>query len=439
MQTLSFSRELEIRHEVDVFIAGGGPAGCAAAIAAARQGADVFLAEVQASLGGQGTAGLVPAYMQFGDGEHFLAAGLGREFLERLWQIGGDEYGQSKTYSIKVEALKRTYDEMMLESGAKFALCTLLTAVVADQNAIRYVVLSGKSGLYAVRAKVYIDCTGDADLACWAGVPCDKGDENGSMMAGTLCSLWAGIDWTKKQGADNRNLPQAIEDGVFEKPDLHLPGMWRISGQIGGGNIGHTFSVDGTDERSLTSALIQGRRLYDQYETYYKKYLTGYEQMELVVTGAMLGIRETRRIRGEYQLVLEDFISRAVFPDEIGRYCYPVDIHASDNSVDSFNNFYSAHTGYRYRQGENYGVPYRSLVPQGVDNLLVAGRCISADRAMQSSIRVMPGCYITGQAAGVAAALCARDKIAPRQADVRQIQRILRSIGMYLPNFQESE
>lgn len=436
MEYLSISKKLEVRHDVDVFIAGGGPAGCAAAIAAARLGATVFLAEAQYCFGGQGTCGMVPGFMQFDDGENFLAAGIGKEILEKMWDLGGAEYKKSKTCSIKLEALKRTYEELLIEAGVDFLFGVTLIDVLTDGQTITGCVLNGKSGIFVVQAKIYIDCTGDADLAYMAGAECDKGDENGQMMAGTLCSLWTNIDFARRNGSDNRGLDKAIKDSVFENPDLHLPGMWKISENIGGGNIGHTFAVDGTDERSLTKALVYGRRLCDQYEKYYKEYLTGYENMELVATGAMLGIRETRRVRGIYKLVLDDFIGQAVFDDEIGRYCYPVDIHASDNSVESFNEFLTEHTGYRYKKGENYGVPYRILVPEGIDNLLMAGRCVSTDRAMQSSIRVMPGCYITGQAAGVSAALCAHEGLSPKDANVQAIQSILLDMGMYLPNFK---
>ena len=156
----------------------------------------------------------------------------------------------------------------------------------------------------------------------------------------------------------------------------------------------------------------------------------------MVATGAMLGIRESRRVRGVYTLVIEDFIRQAVFDDEIGRYSYPVDIHASNNSVESFNEFLTDHTGYRYKKGESYGVPYRMMVPKGINNLLTAGRCVSTDRAMQSSIRVMPGCYITGQAAGVSAALCAKEGCSPKDVNVHAIQSTLVDMGMYLPNFK---
>ena len=436
MESLTYSKKMDVRYDVDVFIAGGGPAGCAAAIAAARLGATVFLAEAQYCLGGQGTSGMVPAFMQFGDGEHFLAAGIGKEILEKMWELGGEEYQNNKSYSIKLEALKRAYEELLMQAGAEFLFGVTVADVIADGKNIAGCIMNGKSGMFAVRAKVYIDCTGDADLAFMAGAECDKGDKNGQMMAGTLCSLWTKIDFTRRHGKDNRHLKQAIEDGVFEKPDLHLPGMWKISENVGGGNIGHTFDVDATDEVSLTKALIDGRRLYDQYEKYYKEYLTGYENMELVATGAMLGIRESRRVRGVYTLVIEDFIRQAVFDDEIGRYSYPVDIHASNNSVESFNEFLTDHTGYRYKKGESYGVPYRMMVPKGINNLLTAGRCVSTDRAMQSSIRVMPGCYITGQAAGVSAALCAKEGCSPKDVNVQAIQSTLVDMGMYLPNFK---
>ncbi|NLX94338.1 MAG: FAD-dependent oxidoreductase, partial [Clostridiales bacterium] len=270
MNRMYYTNDLEVRQDVDVFIAGGGPAGCAAAVAAARSGASVFLAEAQYCLGGQGTAGMVPGFMQFGDGENFLAAGIGKEILERMWELGGTEYCKNKSLSIKQEALKRAYEELLIEAGVDFLFGVTLIDVLTEGQTITGCVLNGKSGIFVVQAKIYIDCTGDADLAYMAGVECDKGDENGQMMAGTLCSLWTNIDFARRNGSDNRNLEKAIEDGVFENPDLHLPGMWKISENIGGGNIGHTFAVDGTDERSLTKALVYGRRLCDQYKKYYK-------------------------------------------------------------------------------------------------------------------------------------------------------------------------
>jgi len=434
MDKITFSRELDVRHHVDVFIAGGGPAGAAAAITATRQGVRVFLAEEQACLGGMGTAGLVPAFMQFTDGIHFLAGGIGEEILNRLREYGGKDMGEA--FSIKAEALKRVYDDLLLEAGVDFALLTQLIGVEARDGKVSHAVLAAKSGIYAVEAKIFIDCTGDGDLAVWAGAPYEKGDEKGNMMAGTLCSLWSGIDWTRVKKPDSRELERAFAEKVFSVQDRHLPGMWKISSKSGGGNIGHTYGVDGTDERSITKALLYGRKLLDEYELYYKKYLTGYEDMELMATGSLLGIRESRRIMGDYVLNLQDFLNRSVFEDEIGRYSYPVDIHASDASEESYAKFEREYTTLRYGPGESYGIPYRCLIPQKLENVLVAGRCVSTDRAMQASIRVMPGCYITGQAAGVAAALAARNGITTRQLQVAELQKLLKEMGAYLPNFK---
>lgn len=438
MNTIELKRKLEIKYDTDVLIIGGGPAGCAAAIAAARQGVRVLLVESQYCFGGQGTAGLVPAFMCFGDGEHMLASGIGEEILRRLWKYGKyEETGFAGSYGIRVEALKRVYDDMLDEAGVKTLFGTNLIDVAVTDHRIDACILAGKSGTYAAKAKVYIDTTGDADLSAWAGAAFEKGDARGNMMAGTLCSLWTGIDFSNRNANDESRLEEAYRDGVFKRLDLHLPGMWQITDTVGGGNIGHAFQVDGTDECSLSKALINSRRLYDEYERYYKEYLPGFENMELVTTASMMGIRESRRIVGEYVLMLNDFIRQAVFDDEIGRYCYNIDIHASDDSRQSYEAFIKEHTGYRYKKGENYGIPYRTLIPKGVDNLLVAGRCISTDRFMQSSVRVMPGCYITGQAAGMAAAVCIEEEKDPRGINVHALQKKLKQIGAYLPNFIE--
>ncbi len=434
MSKLTFQREIEIRHNVDVLVVGGGPAGVAAAVTAARQGARVFLAEGSACLGGAGTTALVPAFMQFTDGVNFLAAGIGEEILNKMWQYGGKVDGWN--YSIKVEALKRVYDDIVMEAGVDFALHTQMVDVIAADGKVEYVIFAAKSGMFAVKAKIYIDGTGDGDLCAWAGADFEKGDEDGRMMAGTLCSLWANINWDKVKKPDTRRLEDAFKDKVFTYEDRHLPGMWRVGETLGGGNIGHTFGVDATDERSLTKSLVWGRKSLVEYEKYYKEYLDGYENMELAATGAQLGIRESRRIMGDYVMLLDDFMNRADFEDEIGRYSYPVDIHGSDASKESFAKFEKEYYNLRYEKGESYGIPYRILTPKGLSNVLVAGRCVSCDRYIQSSIRVMPGCYITGQAAGAAAAIAVEKDTDTRGFDVGELQLRLKKLGAYLPNFK---
>lgn len=230
-------------------------------------------------------------------------------------------------------------------------------------------------------------------------------------------------------------LEKAFADGVFTVRDEHLTGMFRLGETLGAGNIGHTFDVDGTDEVSLTKALVSGRKSLKEFERYYREYLKGFEKTRLVASGSLLGVRETRRIMGDYVLCLEDYKRRATFPDEIGRYAYSIDIHPLRPGKDT----YAQHRKefdemFRYGKGESYGIPYRILTPRGMENLLVAGRCVSADAMVHGSIRVMPGCFITGQAAGMAAAMAGSQNLSVHRVDVKDLQRRLKEFGAFLPN-----
>ena len=442
-----FQRSIPIRHKVDVFIAGGGPSGVAAALAATRQRAKVFLAEGQSCFGGMGTAGLVPGFSKFSDGINFLAGGVGRQVYERCRDTGvfGPDYNPSRKYRwdsnpIHAEGLKRVYDNLITESGVDFTFQTRLIAVNAEGGYVQFAVCHGKSGLFAVKARIYVDCTGDGDLATWAGAPFEKGDVNGNMQAGTLCSIWSGINWERARTAgqydkwpigQSAKLKQAIDNGVFTVKDHHLPGIWLNGRTQGGGNIGHAFGVDGTNERSITEALLRERKKVLEYERYYKEYNPGFENIELAATGTLLGIRETRRIIGDYVMTLEDYKNRAGFTDEIGRYNNEVDIHASSPEQEKVKKLFDS---LHYKEGESYGIPYRALTPRSLENVLVAGRCISTDRYVHGSLRVMPGCFITGQAAGAAAALAAAKQTSTRGIDVKELQQQLKKMGAFLPN-----
>jgi len=436
-QTLSFQRSIPVRYEADVFVAGGGPAGMAAAVTAARQGCRVVLAEGHSCFGGMGTAALVTLFMPFTDGIHFLAGGFGEEIVARARQMDFPIYMNDPHFVVAVhpEALKRVYDDLAVEAGITFSFQTQVIGVESEAGHVSHAICSAKSGLFAVAARLFIDCTGDGDLAAWAGAPFAKGNEHGAMMPGSLCSLWSDVDWervTAPRFTDERFLPQAIEEGIFSVPDLHLPGMIRIGRSQADGNLVHAFGVDGTDERSVSQALMDTRRRTEEYRRYYHAYIEGFEVAELVATGS-LAIRESRRILGDYVLGLEDFKTRASFGDEIGRYNYAVDVHATRPDPDETRRFEAEFKALRYGKGESYGIPYRILTPRGLDNLLVAGRCVSVDRPMLGSIRVMPACFITGQAAGMAAALAVESGVDTRTVDVTSLQHRLRSMGAYLP------
>lgn len=432
-----FQRTIPVRYEVDVFVAGGGPAGTAAAVAARSQGASVYLAEAHSCLGGMGTAARVPLFMPVSDGVNFLAGGFGKRVIARLEKERG-----LRGPAHDIEALKRVYDAMLGESGATFTFHTSLIGVEAEGGHIAHVVCSAPSGIFAVKAKVYVDATGNGDLAAWASAPFEKGGAAGQLMPGTLCSVWGDIDWktwlaSRPQGPqpDGHMLEKAFADGVFTTRDEHLTGMYRLGETLGAGNIGHTFDVDGTDEVSLTKALVTGRKTLKEYERYYRGYLKGFENTRLVATGSLLGVRETRRITGDYVLCLEDYKRRATFPDEIGRYAYSIDIHPLRPGKDTYEQHRKEFDEtFRYGKGESYGIPYRILTPRGFDNMLVAGRCVSADAMVHGSIRVMPGCFITGQAAGMAAAMAGQQTLSVHRLDVKDLQRRLKEFGAFLPN-----
>ena len=432
-----FQRTLPVRHEVDVFIAGGGPAGTAAAAAARNQGATVYLAEAHTCLGGMGTAARVPLFMPLSDGVNFLAGGFGRQVVDRL------KADRALTGpATDIEALKRVYDAMLTEAGVQFSFYTTLIGVEAEGGRVAHAVCAAPSGLFAVRAGTYVDATGNGDLAAMAGAKFEKGDAAGALMPGTLCSLWSGIDWEtwranrpKGPQPDGHMLEKAFADGVFTVRDEHLTGMYQLGETLGAGNIGHTFDVDATDEASLTKALVRARTSMKEYERYYREYLKGFEKARVVATGSLLGVRETRRIVGEYMLNLEDYKRRATFPDEIGRYAYSIDIHPLRPGKDTYEQHRKEFDEvFRYGKGESYGIPYRILTPRGLDNVLVAGRCVSSDTHVHGSLRVMPGCFITGQAAGIAAAMGAQQGIPTPRVDVKDLQRRLKAYGAYLPN-----
>lgn len=430
MSFLFYQKQLEIKYSPDIFIAGGGPSGVCAAIAAAKSGKSVFLAESGGAFGGMGTTGYVPAFAPFSDGINNLTAGIGYDIVSSLKK--NNKPGNWTMHNI--EELKRAYDKAMVEAGVDFSFFTCVYDVVCTGNKIDYVVLGSKTGLFAVKAKVYIDCTGDGDLCAFAGAEFEMGDETGAVMPQTLCSMWTDIDRSKVKGSFNKYVEQAYADGVLSKEDRHVPGFFHGVGKTSGGNIGHTFDVNPTDERSLTNAMIDGRSSMPEFEAYFKTYFEGYDDAELCTTANVLGVRESRRIVCDYMLNVDDFISRAVFDDEIGRCCYPVDIHVMNTDKEEYDRFYEEYSkNLRYSKGESYGIPYRSLVPVSLENALVAGRCIGCDRKIQASVRVMPGCFVTGQAAGVAAALaCETEDV--RQVDISGLQQKLAELGAYLPN-----
>jgi hypothetical protein len=254
-------------------------------------------------------------------------------------------------------------------------------------------------------------------------------------MPATLPSLFAGVDWdrvdrSKKQDA----LRQAIADGHFTQPDRHLPGMSQVGHTIGYLNGGHLFNLDALRVKSLSEGMMLGRKIAAEYLEFYRKYMPGCEQIEHVTTAALMGVRESRRIVGEYELDLDDYMARRQFPDQIGVFNKFVDIHPYDCSDEEWDRFRSqAFDEMRLGPGECFGLPYGIIVPKGWRNLWVAGRCASSDVPVQGSIRVMPSSAMMGQAAGTAAVQSIRTGQSACDLDTAQLVTTLREQDAYLP------
>lgn len=432
MENLTYERKLSVRYSPEVLVMGAGPAGIAAAVMCARELGEgkVMLAEQSGSPGGSGVLAMVGEIMNFDDGESFLAGGFGRDIHERLF---GECTYTREWKNIKPEPLKRTYDELLAASGVKVLYYTRVTdAVLSEAGKISHAVMSDPSGSFAVAAKYYIDTTGSGFFAHLAGAESEYGDGNGSPMSATLCSLWGGVDFSRL-GEQWKGLKQAFSDGVLTQYDMLLPGIKANFPEVGVGlgNVGHTFGTDDRSAESLSEAMIFARRSLAEYEEYYRRYIPGCEDAVLLRTADYLGVRESRRICCRFTLTVEYFDREEPFADEIGRYSYPIDIHpitADEKGMRDFDKSVSR----RHEKGGSYSIPYRSLLPKGFSNLLVAGRAMGADHDMIASVRVVPGCYITGQAAGVAAALAAKTNSAVNDVDVKKLQEALRRHGAFL-------
>lgn len=434
------AEEIAVSYEVDVLVAGGGPAGVAAAIAAARSGARTLLIEQRGFLGGMGTVALVPAFCPYSDGEKAVVRGIGLELLERM-KAGcepefRERFGNELDWvPIDPEVLKRVYDEAVAESGAEVLLHTVASQTVMDETGRRIdgVVIVNKSGRSLIRAGTVIDTTGDADLAALAGAPFHKGGEGGDLQAATMCYLLANVDRRRFEqyrieSGDTDQIHQAVQqaqaDGKLPQGRDSVSGLSWVADYLVGVNFGHVFGIDGSRAEDLTRGAIEGRKLVLRQLEFFRDYVPGFEQAHLVSTGEQIGIRETRRIVGDYVLTQEDFMNMVSFADDIARNSYFIDIHMARSS--------GAMHIHHLPPGKSHGVPYRCLLPVGLDNVWVAGRAASSDRVVQGSLRVMPNCFAMGQAAGMAAAMAAAAGGGSRSMDVPQLQRRLMEQGAWL-------
>ena len=443
MSTYILRREVPVDDEYDLVVAGGGPAGAAAAICAGRLGARVLLIESTGCLGGMGTSGLVTAFDPMANGERMLVGGLMREIVETLYQRGFLQPGIDpdtwrKKYHhwtpFNVEGYKLLLDDLATAAGVEVRFFTRVIDAESRGGRVVGVVTHNVEGYRFVPARTFVDGTGDAVLAHLCDVPCrEAGRDTPGIMPATLASLFTGIEWTRMGGQQDA-LQKALADGHFTQYDRHLPGMSKVGNTIGYLNGGHIFNLDALRCQSLTEGIMLGRRLAQEYLSFYRKYVPGCENIEHVTTASLMGVRESRRIVGEYELTFEDYTARRQFPDQIGVFNKSVDIHPFDTSDAEWERFCEEyeHSG-RLAPGECFGIPYGILVPRGVENLWVAGRCASSDIKVHGSIRVQPACAMMGQAAGTAAVQAINTGRNARDLDTSLLVETLRAQGAYLP------
>jgi FAD-dependent oxidoreductase family protein len=449
MADYTLTREIPIEAGYDLVVAGGGMGGTAAAVCAARLGAKVLLVEATGCLGGMGTSGLVTAFDPMADGEQMLVGGFMRKLVETMHERGflgpqvTPDFFRQRYHCwtpFSVEGLKLVLDELVVTSGVEVRLFTRVIDADADRAAgrVRGVILHNIEGYRLVRAKAFIDATGDAVLADLCGATCrEPGRDTPTPMPATLCSLYAGIDWQRFRAgsvSQREAVERAVADGHFTQPDLHLPGLSQVGQVLGYLNGGHVFHLDALRCTSLTDGMMLGRRIVREYLAFYREYVPGCEDMELVTTASLMGVRESRRIVGEYELTVDDYHARRQFPDQIGVFNKFIDIHPYDCSKAEFERFEkeATETG-RLGEGECFGIPYGILVPKGWANLWVAGRCNSSDVAVHGSIRVMPAAAIMGQAAGTAAVQSANLGQPACDLDTKRLVISLRENGANLP------
>lgn len=415
---------VEVRKSVDVLVLGAGPAGCAAAIMAARNGADTLLIDSASIPGGMTTTGMMSHYTGTVDSR------LYEEVLARMAEKNAGEKKGVRSILIDPANMTLVWIEMLEEAGAKMLFYTMACEPIVEDGTVKGVIVENKSGRYAILAGTVIDGTGDGDIAARAGAEFCKGREtDGSMQPATLMFKVGGVDMSR-----------AIFPGSFEtKVETPKGEIQQLAAEILPPPAGHTLlykspidgvvtvnmtnaiRIDGTDAESMTQAEIICRKQIPAIVSFLREYAPGYENCYTVGTASMIGIRETRHFKGLYTLNENDILDKKVFEDWVVRGAeFNFDVHnMTGGSLDP--------TGVQAKFPKNvkYTIPYRCLIPEKIRGLLLAGRSISGTHMAHSNFRVMPICVAIGEAAGIAAALAVKSHADVREIDAKEIQKRL--------------
>ncbi|ACL70067.1 FAD-dependent oxidoreductase [Halothermothrix orenii] len=414
--------------EYDVIVCGGGPGGIAASIGAARMGKKVLLVERYGFLGGGATAMLVNPFMTYYSGERQIIRGIFQEIVERLKDMNafGNSLMKETPWAFDPEAFKVVADRLCSENGVNIHFHAMLAGVETCGNEINSIKVVTKGGLKKLKAKIYVDSTGDADLAYLAGVRVEKGrPKDGLTQPMTLNFRMANVDLERmpSRGEITEKYIEAKEKGIIDCPREDILFFFTTNPGVVHFNQTRVIKHDPTDSESLSKAEIEGRRQSWELSRWLIKNIPGFENAYLQQTATQIGIRESRRVIGDYVLTVNDLLKTRKFDDVVACGSYPIDIHNPEGEG----------TIMKYlEEGEWYDIPYRCLVPQNLNNLLIGSRSISSTHEAHSSLRVMPIVFAIGQAAGIAAAVSLETGKNPHRIDYRILQEELIKQGAFL-------
>ena len=445
------ARDIPVRASVDILVVGGGPSGLMAAQAAAAKGLKVMLIESRSYLGGNLTIGL-PILGFLGQKGNQIIKGLPQRFIDRLKERGAasDHRPCALHVSLTIidsEEAKTLAMQLMEEAGVEVLMYVFCTDVIKEGDEVKGVVIESKAGREAILAKTVIDCTGDGDVAFRAGVECHKGDAEGGMQPPTLMFCMRGVETQKLRDAivndpetydmdimphesfrhrnfitvGLRNQIRKAQEAGIDIPvarTILITGMNEDEIWV---NMSRVNGTDPTKPESYTFGEMEGRKQIYRIAEYLKRFVPGFENAWMEKVAPFMGIRESRVTVGKYVLTAQDILACRRFDDSIAVASYPVDLHHPKGGDCTLEYC-----------GDCYDIPYRTLVPAKVENLLVAGRCSSMNHEAMASTRVMSTCMALGEAAGRAARIALLDGVKPSQVDVQKVREELRATGAYL-------
>ena len=421
--------------DYDVVVCGGGPGGVCASIAAARLGKKVLMIERYGFLGGMATAGLVQPFMTFKAGDKIIINGVFGDILKRLTDMGGFVNNRKirRSRSVDAEVLKFVEQELCLESGVEILFHSFVRDVVYNGSVVKSVIAATKGGDIKIDGKVFVDATGDGDIAFMSGAEYEKGrKEDGLTQPSTMFFEMSNVDEKKlnsyvssgkESGSFDKTTKKARENGDFTVPREDTLWFYKPERGTVSFNTSRLIKYDATNPFDLTKMQIEGLKQVYEIAAYAKKYLPGFKDAYISKIPTQVGIRESRRIIGDYMLTADDLKNLKEFPDRICRGSYPIDIH---------NPTGQGTTIVRIPEGESYTIPYRSLLVKGKENLIMGCRAVSSTHEAHSAIRVQPIVMAMGQAAGTAAALSLEKKVNMRNLPVEELQGTLKNANVVL-------